>query len=217
MKCMHTFCLIMLLITVPAISFSQEIIIDDYRSGISPEWENKLFEKETLYKAAEEDGRLCIRATSKSSASGLYYKIEYDAEEYPIMSWSWKINGVLSGGDALKKEGDDYPARIYVVFPSVFFWKTKAINYIWANKLPKGEAVPNQYTANAIMIAVESGNRKAGRWVEEERNVFEDFKKQFGYDPPGVGAISIMTDTDNTGEEAVAWYGPIRLLKVSEQ
>lgn len=27
-----------------------------------------------------------------------------------------------------------------------------------------------------------------------------------------VGAIEIMTDNDNTGEEVVAWYGSIRLL-----
>jgi hypothetical protein len=24
--------------------------------------------------------------------------------------------------------------------------------------------------------------------------------------------VPLMTDTDNTGEQAVAWYGPIRLL-----
>jgi hypothetical protein len=27
-----------------------------------------------------------------------------------------------------------------------------------------------------------------------------------------VGAVAIMTDTDNTGEKAVAWYGPIQIL-----
>lgn len=118
-------------------------------------------------------------------------------------------------GNALKKDGDDYAARIYVVFPSLMFWKTRAINYIWANKLPRGKAVTSPFTKNSIMIAVESGESKTGRWIEERRNVFEDFRMHFGQDPPRVGAISIMTDTENTGEEAIAWYGPIRILSLS--
>lgn len=62
------------------------------------------------------------------------------------------------------------------------------------------------------MVAVESGDGNAGRWVDEERNVVDDFRRALGEDPPKVGAVAIMTDTDNTGEEAVAWYGTIRFL-----
>jgi hypothetical protein len=131
--------------------------------------------------------------------------------DYPILTWRWKIEKVISKGDARRKEGDDYAARIYVVFPSKLFWRTKAVNYIWANRLPIGEVVKNRYTSNDIMIAVESGNSNAGKWIEERRNVLEDFRRCFGYDPPNVGAIAIMTDTDNTGEEVTAWYGIIRI------
>jgi len=189
-----------------------EILLDNYQGGLSPKWEEKSFKGETLYEVTQEDTLRCIKATSHSSASGLYYKINYDTKKYPILTWRWKVNHVLSNGNALKKEGDDYAARIYVVFPSILFWKTKAINYIWANKLPRGTAVANPYSSNSIMIAVESGESKTGQWIEERRNVFEDFRMHFGKDPPRVGAISIMTDTDNTGEEAIAWYGPIRIL-----
>ena len=98
----------------------------------------------------------------------------------------------------------------------MFFWKTRALNYIWANRLPRGEAVPNAYTSNACMIALESGNQKAGQWVEEERNIVEDFRRCFGEDPPEAGAVAIMTDTDDTGGEAEACYGIIRLLPRKE-
>jgi hypothetical protein len=63
-----------------------------------------------------------------------------------------------------------------------------------------------------MMIAVESGSDQTGRWVVEKRNVLEDYRRFFGSDPPKAGAVAIMTDTDNTGEEAVAYYGPIRIL-----
>jgi hypothetical protein len=62
------------------------------------------------------------------------------------------------------------------------------------------------------MVAVESGDGNAGRWVDEERNLVEDYRRAFGENPPMVGAVAIMTDTDNTGEHAVAWYGAIRFL-----
>jgi hypothetical protein len=60
-----------------------------------------------------------------------------------------------------------------------------------------------------MMIAVESGPELAGQWVTVRRNVVDDYRKAFGEDPPQVGAIAIMTDTDNTGESATAWYGDI--------
>ena len=101
---------------------------------------------------------------------------------------------------------------MYVVFPRTLFWKTRAINYIWANKLPKGATLPNAFSSNALMIAVESGDEKAGTWVSEERNVYEDYRMLFGEDPPAIGAVALMTDTDNTGGEAVAYYGDITLV-----
>jgi hypothetical protein len=195
--------------------FAAEILLDNYQGDLSPKWVEKTFKGRTQYEVTQENNLRCIKAVSHSSASGLYYEINYDTKNYPILHWRWKVDHVLSKGNALKKEGDDYAARIYVVFPSILFWKTKAINYIWANKLPRGTAVVNPYSSNAIMIAVESGSSKTGLWIEEERNVFEDFREHFRQDPPQVGAIAIMTDTDNTGEKAVAWYGPIRILSAS--
>ena len=56
------------------------------------------------------------------------------------------------------------------------------------------------------------GPDQTGQWVTEQRNVVEDFKKAFGKEPPNIGAIAIMTDTDNTGETAEACYGTIKFL-----
>jgi hypothetical protein len=117
----------------------------------------------------------------------------------------------VAGGNEKTRQGDDYAARVYVVFPGRFFWQMRALNYIWANKLPKGEFVPNAFTSNAMMIAVESGPAKTGQWVTEERDILTDYRRVFGEDPPEAGAIAIMTDTDNTGTEATAWYNDIIL------
>ena len=200
-----------------SISENKEIVIDDYKTGISSKWEVKSFAGETRYSVTTEDNKRCIMAESNAAASALIYKIKYDPKEYPILSWEWKVRNIIKKGNALKKKGDDYAARVYVIFPSLLFWKTKAINYIWANRLPEGEAVPNAFTSNAKMIAVQSGVKNAGKWISEERNVFEDYKKLFGEEPPIAGGLAIMTDTDNTGESATAWYGPVKILSKREK
>ncbi len=188
-------------------------MIADFSRGLGPEWREKSFVGNTLYEVVRlADGRAVLQATSRASASGLVLERKLDLKRYPILAWSWKIDHVLAKGDARTKAGDDYAARIYIVFPGTFFWQTKVVNYIWANRLPKGEMIKNPYTGNVVMIAVESGDERAGEWLTERRHVLDDFRRAFGREPRAAKAIAIMTDTDNTKESATAWYGAIRLL-----
>jgi hypothetical protein len=64
---------------------------------------------------------------------------------------------------------------------------------------------------------VESGPAHLGQWRTYRRNIQADFRRFFGFEPPPVGAIAIMTDTDNTGEKASACYGPIRVESLDRQ
>jgi len=172
-------------------------------------WAPKSFKGQTDYRIVEDVEKKVLQAKSHAAASGLVFETEYDPTEYPVLSWRWKIAHVLTKGDSRTRAGDDYAARIYVIFPHWFFPKTKTLNYIWANRLPEGSIQPNAFTGNAMMIAVQSGNEKAGQWMTVQRNIFDDYRRAFGENPPSVGAIAIMTDTDQTGESAIAWYSDI--------
>lgn len=194
-----------------------EILIDDFADGIGPGWKRKSFKGTTEYTWIRDNNKGCLRANSQGTASSIYYQIEYDPKQYPYITWQWKVDNIVAGGDARKKSCDDYGARVYVVFPSFTFWNSKAINYIWANKLPKEEVIQNSYTVNSIMISVESGAARTGKWIIETRNVYEDYQRVFGQKPPKVGAIAIMTDTDNTGESATAVYGAIAVCSRDPQ
>jgi len=186
------------------------VLIDDFTApSLNPTWQEKSFVGKTLYTLSVDQNLPCLKAVSSGTASGLFAKTKIAPKDYPFLSWKWKIEKTLAKGNGRRKDGDDYAARIYVVFKSFFFWQTKAINYIWANTITKGEAIPNAYTANAMMVAVESGNTHAGKWISETRNIYEDYQRFFGKEVPEIEAVAIMTDTDNTGERAVACYGPI--------
>ncbi len=199
-------------------------------------WEPLVFDKidaHTSYHHVVDQGRGVIRADSKGSSSGLIHKEEIDPNTWPVISWSWKVDRVLARGDASKKSGDDYPARLYITFAydgdKVGFWEgvkfntikilygeyppINALTYIWANKMAKDTLIANPYTPRVQMIAVESGAEHVGSWRMASRNIVEDYRRAFGEEPPVISGIAIMTDTDNTGEEATAWYGDIILSK----
>ncbi|HEY5599320.1 MAG TPA: DUF3047 domain-containing protein [Candidatus Manganitrophaceae bacterium] len=191
----------------------------------------KNISRHTDYRLIHEAGRPVIRAESRRSASGLYRPLDLDPKEYPFLSWCWKIDRIIVKGDEARKEGDDYAARIYVTFKfdpdQAPFWERMkfraiklvygeyppkgAINYIWANYLPKGRSIANAYTDRARMVAVESGPEKVGRWVCEARKIDDDYQSLFGEAPPTLSGVAVMTDTDNTGEEATASYADLIL------
>jgi hypothetical protein len=239
----HFFCIltILLILLFSDYAFSEAVIeVGKFSAakagGTPPDWKPLTFkkiERHTTYELVKGDGKVVIKAVAKASASGLTREIKINSKEYPIVQWRWKVTNVLKKGNVKQKDGDDYPARIYITFqydPSKLSLAEKAkyeavkvlygqyppngaINYIWESKVPVGSVVPNPYTDRVKMIVVESGGAKLNQWVNEERNVHEDYKKAFGEEPPLISGVAIMTDTDNTGESATAYYGDIFFKK----
>lgn len=197
-------------------------------------WQPLTFKKitsHTRYSLVKDGDSVVVKAVSEASASGLIRNIRIDPQKYPIVQWRWKVTNVYKKSDVTQKDGDDYPARIYITFeydPGKigFFDKIKynlikqfygeyppigAINYIWASKAPIGTIAPNPYTERTKMIVVESGKKELDTWITEERNILDDFVAAFGGTPPMISGIGIMTDSDNTQESATAFYGDILL------
>jgi hypothetical protein len=198
------------------------------------DWKALTFPKigrHTSYTVESQGKNAWVKAESRNSASALVREIQIDPKAYPILRWRWRVENIIQKGDERKKEGDDYAARVYVNFhydpDKASLWERTqyglaysiyghyppkaALNYIWANKIARGEAVDSAYTSRAKLIAIESGRERIGTWVSEERNIYQDYISYFRGQPPEVIAIAIMTDTDNTGEDAVAYYADITL------
>jgi hypothetical protein len=184
-----------------------EIPVARFSHGDLTGWYDKVYSGKTVYTL--DNGAL--KAHAVKSGSGKIKEISVDPKKYPKLSWSWKVAHTLKREDIKKKSGNDFAARVYVIFPRTFFWRMRAINYVWAAKMPKGSEAPSPHAANSAIVAVESGDELAGKWVSEERNVYEDYKRIFGEEPPQIGGVAIMTDTDDTQDEVSAWYGDITL------
>lgn len=201
-------------------------------------WKPLTFKKipaQTKYEIINDGDSTVVKASSEASASGLTKEVKINPREYPIVRWRWKVENLLKNSDVSRKDGDDYPARLYITFkydPDKVSLSRKlkykagraifgdipiaALNYIWETKTPVGTIIENAFTDFAQMIVVESGPQKVGMWVDEERNIYEDYKKAFGEEPPMINGVAIMSDTDNTQERATAFYGDIIFKRAAE-
>ena len=218
-----------------------EVMVANFSAGDLTGWEEKSFKEHSQYDfvlkrgvskgSAPVDGAPAgsisdqsqnasnpevkvLRARTQGQASGLFKEMQIDLRKTPYLNWSWQVQNLFEGNDEKTKEGDDYPARIYVlVSGGIFFWNTKAINYVWSSNQPVGSEWPNAYTGNARMLAVRSGEEQVGQWVNERRNIREDLQRLFGEDITNIDAVAVMVDGDNTGQSASSHFGDIFFSK----
>lgn len=215
-------------------SFSASRPDGDLPHGWQP-WTLSKFKKATQYQLVDDAGKTVVKASAHSSASGLVHSLNVVPKKFPLLSWRWKVTGLIAKADNSKKHADDSPARIAISFDGnldalplhdrMFFDDVRLLTgqqlpyamliYIWENRAPKGSVIPNLHTSRIKMIVAESGRDKVGAWQEVTRNLYEDFKRAFGEEPGTVTAIGIMTDTDNTGENIQAYYGDIQFRRIA--
>ncbi|MBI5634811.1 MAG: DUF3047 domain-containing protein [Nitrospirae bacterium] len=199
-------------------------------------WRPLLFpriKQHSTYSIEEDGSDHVLKAASNASASGIIYKKEFNVYDYPKVRWRWKISNVYAKGDELSKSGDDYPLRIYIIFrfdPDTASLGRKikyglarkiygeypphsSLNYIWANKRHAERIITNAYADDAKMVLLETGPEKAGRWVDEEIDILDDYQKAFGTKPPAVAGIAIMNDSDNTGERSESFVDYIEVFR----
>jgi hypothetical protein len=185
--------------------------------------------RHTEFALVEDAGRTVLRARANASTSGLIRELRVDPRTHPLLAWRWKVTHLLARSDLATKDGDDFPARLYVTFdldPATLpvgtrlklalaraIWGEQvplaALCYVWDTRAPRDTIAPNAYTDRVQMVVADSGPGLAGRWVERVRDVGADYRRAFGSDAPPVNGVVVSADTDNTGESAESYFGDI--------
>lgn len=192
-------------------------------------WTLSRFKKPTQYELVDYDGRTVVKASARSSASGLVHPLTVDPRRYPLLTWQWKVTQLIKNADNTRRRSEDSPVRVVVSFAGdldrlalddrMFFDNVRLVTgqqlpyatlmYIWENRAARNAVIPNRHTSRIKMVVAESGRDRLGRWQHVTRNVYEDYKRAFAEEPGAITAVAIMTDTDNTGENVHAFYGDI--------
>lgn len=234
-----TLVILLMLLACPAATIAaKSLIVGNFSAKPMKEkypehWQALEFDginKHTLYTHIIDNKIGVMQAKSIAGSSGLVRKIVINPEQFTSISWQWKIHNIIEKADISRKKGDDAPARVYVTFAydadkvnwfenfkfeaiKLFYGEYPpigALTYIWASHAAKGTFMESPYTSRVKVIVLESGDEYKGKWLSEKRNIHADYRKAFGSNKvPMISAVAIMTDTDNTGEQAKAWYGDI--------
>ncbi|MDX5445317.1 MAG: DUF3047 domain-containing protein [Zoogloeaceae bacterium] len=187
-------------------------------------------ERSNDFALIEDEGATVLRVASDASASTWLHAFPASVAAARLR-WRWKVSNAVPGSDFTRKAGDDYAARVYVLFDyplERLGWNDRlkislartlhgtevpgaAIAYVWGTAQSIDAAGPNPYTDRVRMIVVDSGDARAGQWQSVERDLAADFQRLFGEPAPAVSAIAVGADTDNTDGKATAWFGDIRL------
>ena len=215
-------------------SFSGHPEGDALPPGWQP-WILSRFKRPTAYRLVNEQGRTVVRARAESSASGLIHPLKLDPLSHPLLHWHWKVDNLIQKADNTQKHLEDSPVRLVVSFDGdidklnmqdrIFFDNVRLLTgqqmpyatlmYIWENRAPRETVIDNRHTSRIKMIVAESGRDRLGQWQEVTRNIIEDYRRAFGEEPGRITAIGIMTVTDNTGDNAHAWYGDIEFRRAT--
>lgn len=167
--------------------------------------------RHTNYDVVELEGRRCLRAKSDNGASILLTPLHIDPERDEWLSWQWRVDQLVDGEALKRKQGSDAAARMYVYFDRPGLpWQNRSIDYVWSGSLPLGTVLDSAFSSESKIIVAESGRAGLGQWRTVKRNVKEDYRRLFGGRAPPIIAIGIMSDTDNTGGHALAYFDELQ-------
>ena len=197
-------------------------------------WQPVVFAKKensTKYVFVRDGDSTVLKAIADNSISGLGRQIAIEPAKFPTLRWKWRIAETNLRSDIRSKSGDDFPARVYVLFninedELSFLNRAKlklaryiygnqvpgaALCYVWSHKELKNTQSWNAFTDRVRMIVLRSGTDNVGIWAQEERNILSDFEKAFGMPAPEISGVVLSSDSDNTNALSIAWYGDITL------
>ncbi|HUJ18266.1 MAG TPA: DUF3047 domain-containing protein [Nitrospirota bacterium] len=203
-----------LICSSPALAADQ-VVIADFSSAIDAAgtpagWQVKEKTGKADFAVVKDDGVAAVRLRSAKTSFSLQKEVHVNLRQYPVLTWTWKVTKLPSGGDFRKSGTDDQAAQLFLAFS-----KTQAIVYIWDTTAPQGimadTAAPFFMSIKAVVVR--SGKTGTGSWITETRNVYDDYRKLFGGEPGEVNGMRIQINSQHTGTSAESYFGGISFKK----
>jgi hypothetical protein len=199
----------------------------------APDWEILNFpgKARTQFVQVRKDGRDAVLAVARASVSMKRLRLDIPPESLGAVRFSWMVPELIDKADMARRDLDDSPVRVVLVFDGDRSRFTPAeemmselartltgeempyatLMYVWCNRRAPGEVITNPRTSRIRKMVVESGAANLGRWLDYERDVRADYERAFGEPPGALRGVAFMTDSDNTRSVTRAWYGTVQL------
>ena len=187
--------------------------ITDFSSvagGVPAGWDLKEKSGKADFAVVKDGDIAAARFRSANTSFSLQKEVKVDLKQFPIVAWKWKVTKLPAQGDFRKSKTDDQAAQLFLAFS-----KTKAIVYIWDTTAPQGlmESTSPVPFMTVKVVVVRSGPAEMGKWITERRNVYEDYKKLYGSEPPAVNGVRLQINSQHTETSAESYFADVVFKK----
>jgi len=192
----------------------------------------------TRFEAGRVDGVAAVQVVTASSYGTLVQ--DWNGPAPARLQWRWRLDTPLSDGktapDILTKAGDDAALKVCVMFDHAldrvpFVERTvlriarsvsgealpaATVCYVWDSTHPALTQGPNPYTKRVRFISLQGAGAPLARWVQESREVAQDFATLFadelpaGAPTPRITRVLLGADSDNTATTSSGWVADLR-------
>lgn len=197
----------------------------------------------TRFEAGTVDGERALKVSTASS-----YGTLVNGWSGPVparLQWRWRLDQPLSDArvpvDILSKAGDDAALKVCVMFDHpmerVPFWERTVLRlargvsgealpaatlcYLWDSSHPALTEGANPYSRRVRFISLQGRGAPLARWVNESRDVAQDFARLFADELPRgdqtprdalprITTVLIGADSDNTASHSTGWVAGLR-------
>lgn len=183
----------------------------------------------TRYQPVRHAGRPALHALSERGDGLLRLPVRAEGSQIGQLRFSWFVNELNPAAELGDSARDDAVVRVILQFDgdrAPFSSRDRRLSdmvqlatgeplphatlmYVWDHRHPVGTVLRHPRTDRVRMLVAASGEAGLRRWVDIERDVAADYARVFGEPPARLTGLALMTDANNTGQRAEAWYGPI--------
>ena len=161
----------------------------------------------TKYTLGNNENGKYIKAEANNSASGLGKELKINLKKTPFLNITWKVEKDLTGIVENSKKGHDYAARVFVVKKTgATPLSNRAMNYVFSSNNDINTHHPSPFTKKSIDYVLSTTKEDLNEWVTVKVNVRDHFKKFHDLDLDEINGVAIMSDTDNSKLNAIAYY-----------
>jgi Protein of unknown function (DUF3047) len=160
---------------------------------------------------AVKDGVPSLRLETRSTASMLFRHVDLDLADYRFLVWRWYIQQPIESSlDEHTREGDDHPARLFLVFQTAT-GEERRMEIIWGNQLKAGDY---KYIGGFPHYVADGGDENIRQWRTAEVDLQEVYRHIWSDAAPAhLIDIAIFCDSDETHGHTVSYFADVKLRR----
>jgi len=119
-----------------------------------------------------------------------------------VLAWEWHTDTPAREADLRRRERDDAPVRVFVVFED-----GRMLFYSWGNREDPGESFLSWTSRRRAVVVLRNTRHANSAWYVERRDPFADYRSAFDRGPGSIVAVGVSADMDMLHGSSVAEVG----------